>query len=327
MKELLLAGCELFADNKDLIHKVFQWDYDIMSVAGSIIFTGAGQVADEEKLKECRKILKKNAGSLSVFRNSMEIPVVCKMILSEDPELYLMKITEIYKKLHKGRILDSNYLALAAACIHDGQMDDQVDQIIEKTKTLMKRIEKEHPFLTSDEDTSTAALLAMTHKSVDEIIYETEECFKIMNVKFPGHKNAIQSLSHVLTVEEGDLLQKCEKVSGIYDALKRKKLKFGLESELAALGALVNVKATPEEIADDIFDAAEYLKKRKGFGDWDMGKQTRLLFAALMVAQASAKYDPDTTALGSTIALVIAEEITFMLIMASCAATSSSSVH
>ena len=325
MKDLLKAGCEVFADNKEIIREFFKWDYEIMSVAGSIIVTGAGQVADLERLKECKKILKKYEGAFSVFRSEMEIPVICKMSVVEDPIDYLTAISGIYNKLHKGKIFDSQYMVLAAICIHDAHVDDRVDEIVEKTKRLLKLMEGKHPFLTSDEDMALAALLAMTGKSDESIISETEECYAIMKKKFRGSSNAVQSLSHVLTVEEGGALSKCEKVNAIYEALLRKKIKFGTDHELASLGALVSINTTAEEIANDIVDAAEYLEHRKGFGDWSIGKKMRLLFAALIVAQAYAKDNPDTTALGSTVALIIAEEITVMMITMSCTVACSTS--
>ena len=101
MKELLRAGCELLADNKDLIRKSFAWDMDLMSVAGSVIYTGAGKVADTERMKECQRILKKHEGIFSEFRSNMEIPVLCKMALAGDPDKYLPELIENHVRLRR----------------------------------------------------------------------------------------------------------------------------------------------------------------------------------------------------------------------------------
>ena len=89
MKEMLRAGCELLADNRDLLSKNFSWGMEMLSLAGSVIYTGAGRLADIERIKECKKILKKNISMFSEFRGNMEVPVLCKMALSQDPEKYL----------------------------------------------------------------------------------------------------------------------------------------------------------------------------------------------------------------------------------------------
>lgn len=319
MKELLRTGCELLADNKDLIRKSFAWDMDLMSVAGSVIFTGAGKVVDTERMKECQRILKKHEGIFSEFRNNMSIPVLCKMALAEDPEKYLLELMEINGKLSKGKVLGSEYIALTALAIKEEHMAGSVDGIVEKTKQLLKKMTKVHPFLTSEEDMAFAALLAMTDKSVDEIVEEAEECFEYMKKKFPFHNNAVQSLSHVLTLCEGEPAEKCEKACAIYQALLERGVKYGMDYELASLGALVNIDMTPAELASEIAEASEYLKTRKGFGNWGMGSKARAMFAALMAVQAFAPNSVamDASVLNTSLAIVIAEEICFMIIMTS----------
>ena len=325
MKDILQAGCELLADNKDLIRKNFAWDLELMSVAGSVIFTGAGRVADIEKMKECKSILKKHKGIFSEFRSNMEIPVICKMALAEDPEKCLMDLTTVYDKLSKGKIFGSEHLVMTALAISDAQVVNNIDAIVEKTKLLMKRMSSLHPILTSEEDTALVALLALSNKSIDQIIEETELCYNLMKQKFSFHNNAVQSLSHVLALCAGDPQEKCARASAIYDALLVKGIKYGMDYELASLGALVNVDLTPEELAEEIAEASDYLKTRKGFGDWGMGSKARVMFAALMTVQAYAPDSSamDTSVLSSALAAVIAEEICFMILMTTVATTSS----
>ena len=148
-----------------------------------------------------------------------------------------------------------------------------------------------------------------------------------MKQKFSFHNNAVQSLSHVLTLCVGEAQQKCDRVSAIYDALVVKGLTYGKDYELASLGALVNIDMTPEEVADEIADAAEFLKKCKGFGDWSIGQKSRTMFAALMAAQAYApcSHVMDFSVLGSSLSMVIAEEVCLMAtMMMVCTSTSSS---
>ena len=312
------------ADNRDLFHKNFVWNMEMMSITGAVIYTGEGKMADIQKINQCKAILKKHQGVFSEFRQNMEIPVLSKMALAENPEEYLLKLINTYNVLHKGKIFGSEYMVLTAIAICDSKCEAGVEDIVAKTRDLMKEMTKIHPFLTSDEDMAFAALLVMTNRSVLDIINETEYCFTYMKMKFSFHDNAVQSLSHVLALCPGAAEEKCRRASAIYDALLTRHITYGKDYELATLGALVNIDMDPEELADEIKDASEYLKTRKGFGDWSIGTKTRTMFAALLAAQA---YSPtsiamDASVIGSALAIVIAEEVCMMA--ATMAVTTSS---
>ena len=324
MRELLRAGCELLADNKDLLSKNFSWGMEMLSLAGSVIYTGAGRVADIERIKECKKILKKNLSMFSEFRGNMEVPVLCKMALAQDPEKYLTELIGIYNKLSKGKIFGSDYLALTAFAICDENLGSSVDRILERTKRLLKRMAGYHPILTSDEDMALVALLAVTDKSDDQIIEETEYCYHTLKKMFSSHDDAVQSLSHVLTLCGGMPQENCDKVCAIYDALKIRGIKYGLDYELASLGALVSIDMSPTELAAEIEEASEYLKTRKGFGDWGIGDKARTMFAALMAVQAFAPSSVamDASVLNSSLAIVIAEEMCCVAAMSVAASSS-----
>lgn len=322
--ELLQAGCELLADNRDLIHKGFAWDYDMMSAVGGMIFTSAGKVADVERMKQCKSILKRQEGMFSDFRGNMVIPVISKMALSEDPDAYLRELVMVYKKIRDGKFFGSEYMALAALCICDGNGADRVDEIAGKTQTLIKRMKEIHPFLTSDEDLAFVALLAMTPKSEEQIIEETEVCYHAMKNKFSFHSNAVQSLSHVMALSEGSAEEKCGKVIRIYDALVSRGIKYGKEYELASLGALVNLEVDADQLADEIAEASEYLHTRKGFGAWGMGSKARQMFAALLTSYAHSGENAamNASVLGSALSIVIAEEVALIAAITASAAAS-----
>ena len=310
MRELLQAGCELLSDNKNAIRSYFKWDMELLTVAGAVLFTSAGETVDIERMKNCRAILKSHEGGASALRGNMEIPVLAKMALAPDPEQYLIKLISIYDALQRGRIFASQSVAMAALTICDGLRDRDVTYVIDLTKQLMKRMSERHPFLTGEEDTPCAALLAMSGRNVDEIIDEMETCFAIMKKKFSFHSDAVQSLTQVLALCPGDPIKKCERVSAIYDAMVARGITYGKDYELASLGALVTIDMTPEELANEIADAAEFLKIQKGFGDWSMSKKTRLMFAALLAAQAYAPSSiaMDASVLCSTLCIVIAQQ-------------------
>ncbi len=312
---------ELFAENRRKVHKAFNWDWDMMSVVSGLIFADAGAEADTDKMKECEKILKKKTGVFSAFRNTDSLLMLSRMALSDDPEKYLDTIVELYNKIRKGKVFDDGYMILAAVLLYDQNRVEDADDIIEKYKEIMKRMSKEHPILTGGEDTPLAMILAMTDKDVDLIIEEMEECYGYMKKNFKGYSDPIQGLSQVLTVTGGDMIEKCDKVIDIYNRFKEHGVKYGREYEFTSLGALIGLDVDTDALIDEILEADKLLASYKGFGAWNMDKTTRLMFAAILTAQ---EYEKDSaglyaTAIGSSLAIVVAEEIALMIVIIMCA--------
>ena len=100
------------------------------------------------------------------------------MALNGNPEKYLEDVKAVYEKFQKGKFFDSAYRVLAAMTICDAGKQADADAIIEKTDALLKSMNREHPFLTSDEDTGLVVLLALTDKSQEDVLAELEESYK-----------------------------------------------------------------------------------------------------------------------------------------------------
>ena len=329
MDEQLRERCDLLAENRKLIRDGFKWESDIMYAAASFAYAGIGRKADVERMKECRAVLKRSEGIFSDFRGHMMLVVLSKMAMAEDPEAWLKEQLAIHGKLHKNRVFGSEYMALAACSICNARRADQADEIVEKTKTLMKKMKQAHPVLTSDSDMAYAALLALTDKSVDRIMGEMEEAYTILKDKFRFHKDAVQALSQVLTLCEGDdVTNKCARTAALYDAMRQQNIRFGKEKELASLGLLIHSRIDDQRLISEIGEAEQYLRKCRGFGSLAMSKQTRLMFGALLAADL---YSPDgkasdeTATVGTSVAIAIAQEIALLVAIAASSAAASSS--
>ena len=81
----------------------------------------------------------------------------------------------------------------------------------------------------------------------------------------------------------------------------------------------------PEDIAEEIREVSDLLQAHKGFGNITLGKEYRAMFAALLVAQeySSEVVSSDATSIGSALALIIAEEIVMLILIASTTAATS----
>ncbi len=328
MNERVKEKCELLADNFLLISKEFKWELEMMSIIAASIYTNAGLKADPAKMRECLGILKKKKGLFSDLRGTAELALLSKMAISNAPENYLDEVIGVYDKVTKGHIFTSAFMVQSAMLICDRHLVGKADEIIKKTEKIMKKMNKEHPILTGSEDLPLATIMAMLPGDPDALVEEMENCYELLKKEFPMHKNAVQGLCQVLTMSSQAAEDKCGKVMAIFNALKERKDKFGKDTEIAALGSLVDLDMDAAAIADEIGEASRLLKEHKGFGNFRLGKEYRAMFAAFEVADVfGGEQKPDSSILGSSIAVVIAEEIMIALIAASTAAAASSSTN
>ena len=323
---------ELLASNKKAIDKGFYFEMGISQVVAALLFASAGQAADIEKMKEARAILKKKAGVFSAFRDATELVVLARMALAPDMEKYIDDLIEVFDVIKKGKVFEDSYMVLTAMIIVDRGRKADAESIKATTDEIMNRMSKLHPILTSSEDLALAALLAMSGRGVDDVIDDMEVCYQYTKkeLKVKAENNSIQALSQILAVTEGDMKAKCDKVAELFSAFKENGSKFGTYLEFPALGTLLDVDVPTGVLVPEIIEAADFLKKSKGFGGLSMDKKTRLMFAALLASEiytgsSDGAYGLINSAIvtNSAIAMVIAEEIAIMVIMM-CAATANS---
>lgn len=309
--------CDLLVENRNAISKGFLIENSLIKIVTALIFAQDGEVVDVDHLKECRDILRKKQGMFSDLRSNNELVVSAKMAKQGDPEGYLEDIIRIYKMLHEGKVIGSSYQVLAALSICDAGKVSEAEEIVNKTKEIMKGMKAAHPFLTNDEDTCFAVLLAMTKKDTAEILDELEETYKDLKKNFAFHDNAVYSLAQVLTVFEGNSLEKSKKAMDIFNAFKDEGVNYGKNQELASIGSFIHSNMENHELVREIIDTHDFLKNQKGFGMLDAGKTTRLMIAGLLVTTSNnaANITANAAVIEGAIATVIAEETAMMLAM------------
>ena len=323
MDTVLKEKCDLLVKNRKTITSAFAWDSDRMSLAAATLYTSSGLTADEEKLKECEAIIKAKTNALSEFRGNVKMPLICKMALSDDPKKYFDNVQTVYKLLNKSKWIGNEYKIMAAITICDYVDVSEYELYVNRTNEIYLRMKQEHKWLTSDEDIPFAAMLAVSGMDVDKLIDEMELNYKILKEKFHD-SNAVQSLSHILALDEQPAEVKCAKVESVFNELKAMKHNFGTGYELATLGTLTMLDIQEKEVAKLIAETDDYLKEQKGFGNFALGAKERRLYAAQLVLN---QYGPEDTkvegvVLGSMLALTIAIEICLILCITSCIAAS-----
>ena len=174
MQTEVMEKCDLLVQNRNLIYRGFMLEDSLMQVIAATAFVDRDEITEVKAIKECRKLLRKKHSAFSYLRGNNELFISSKMALSDDPEKYLNNVTEIYEKLQRGKFIGSIFRVLSAVIICDAGKADEADAIIEKTEDLMEGMKSAHPFLTNDEDTCMAVLLAMTDKKTKDILKELD---------------------------------------------------------------------------------------------------------------------------------------------------------
>ena len=324
MDEKVTALCESFITNREIIKKVFKGESLLIYPVAANALASHGVTADEDKLKECRKLIKKNSGALSYLKGQVMMPFAANLSMKEDPKAHFDKVLKIYN-VAKKKFNRSEYSALLAILLADLIHEDSCESVLTRGKELYDQIKMAHPFLTNEQDSVLAGLLALSEKSDTELIDDMEKCFDLLKIKF-SHKSSIQSISHVLALTEGSAREKVEHLNDLYDSLREAGKKFGIYTELSTLAAVSILDNETERVRDRIIAIDDFLSKQKGYGLLGLDKKARLMHATMLTTDL---YDSaqiaQTTASASAIAMAAAQSLAVCVIITSTIAANSAS--
>ena len=326
MRESLKARCELFIENRDVIKSSFTWQSNYLYPLCSSILTSKNQNADVEKLKECKRLLHSQTGVFSNFRGISKSAIITMLSMESEPKVLLDRILQIYDML-KELFFPSEYLTVAAASIAQIAEPEQYCQIVQKTRTIYEKMKKNHPFLTSSSDSAFAALIALSEVNENYAVQEMERCYEILHPQFFS-SNAVQSLSHILTLGEESSQVKCQRVMTLFELLKGKGHKYGTGEELATLGVLSMLDVDLNALAEEIIEVDEFLEHQKGFGIFGVGPKQRIMYAGILTMcdfVSHMQQTMNTAALNSVMSLVIAQQAALCASTAAIAATATTS--
>ena len=337
MKTELMVLEEKFIENRDIIKSAFPFESAYLYPACATVFLNAGKTADVGRLRECRALLKSKVNVFSNFRGASEIITVAMLAESEEPEKKLDNAIAAYKCLRE-HFSAGSFLPLAATLIAKERTASEFPEVAADTRNIYKLMRKEHPLLTSDEDSVFAALIALSGQRASDMITEIERNYRILKEKFFS-ANAVQSLSHVLSLCPGSADEKCRKTIELFDTLKARKMRYGTEYELAILGVLAMLDKENDYIADRIEEVSLFLSSQKGYGFWGAGKRERLMHAAMLLTSAltieqnhtlsestmAVSAQQAAIAAAQSAALIAAQQAAICSMMAAQAASSSAS--
>lgn len=326
MRESLETLCSMLSQNRKIIKSVFPLENSYIYPVCAEIFTEKRQKAQEEKLNDCRRILKENTGVFSNFRGITKAVMISMMAVDSNPEEKLRRSLSVYALL-KEYFFTSQYLPVASMAISSMAPESRYEKLSARTRKIYEAMRSEHPFLTNSQDCIYAALLALSPRTDEKIIEETEKCYDILRGKFFS-SNAVQSLSHILAFLDGTAEEKCSRTLELYDRLKLNGCRYGTNFELPTLGVAAMLPGEIKDIAKDIAEANEFLSRKKGFGFFSIGAKQRLMYAGMIVTSDIIEKNNITAqsaAVGGIVALVAAQQAAICAAVAASAAAASAS--
>lgn len=321
MNERTLARCKNLIKNKETMKSAFAWEDGLTHLACAGIFINKEQTANEEMLLQCKDILKRNTGIFSNFKSTAKPMIVAMLAANENPQLLMERGLKVYDLL-KEEFMSSVYLPIAAMIIAQYADEARYAELAQRTRRIYKQMRADHPFLTSGEDSTFCALMALLDKPDEVLLGDAEECYKTLKSNFFS-SNAVQSLSHVLAMCDGEPKIKCQRTMELFQKLKEAGHKYGTSYELPTLGVLAMADGNQDEIAAEMAEIDQWLSEQKGFGFFSsISAKQRLMYAG-MIAQQDYINDKmmQSAAVNGVISLIVAQQAAMCAAITASAAT------
>lgn len=321
MNERTLARCKNLIKNKETMKSAFAWEDGLTHLACAGIFINKEQTANEEMLLQCKDILKRNTGIFSNFKSTAKPMIVAMLAANENPQLLMERGLKVYDLL-KEEFMSSVYLPIAAMIIAQYADEARYAELAQRTRRIYKQMRAEHPFLTSGEDSTFCALMALLDKPDEVLLGDAEECYKTLKSNFFS-SNAVQSLSHVLAMCDGEPKIKCQRTMELFQKLKEAGHKYGTSYELPTLGVLAMADGNQDEIVAEMAEIDQWLSEQKGFGFFSsISAKQRLMYAG-MIAQQDYINDKmmQSAAVNGVISLIVAQQAAMCAAITASAAT------
>ena len=311
-----------FIETRDAIRAAFRWESEYIYPACAHIFLAADRAVDRERLERCKAMVKSTTGPFSSFRGNIKLPLICMLAAGDEPEARWEGTERTYGLL-KEAFFSSEYLALAALILSEEVPEADIPALAARGKGLYQRMKKEHPFLTGQEDSVFALLLAQSERGDDELIDDMEACYRLLDERFPKG-NALQSASHVLALSTDRPEEKARRMLALYDGILDAGGKYGKDRQLPVLAALSLAHAPGEELVRELMEVDGLLSEQKGYkGIFGLDRRTRTMHAAMLLSLPDRQTElMNAAAQQATLAMIAAQQALMCAVIASSAASS-----
>ena len=325
MKTVQQEICTRFIQNRDTLKAALKLENNTIYPVCAAQITGRGRTVEPERLTLAKRTLKQETSVFSNFRGNAELPTICALAVSEDPQSRMEQTTDMYRRLRE-EFHGSTYLALAAVLLPELAHGVQAQPYLQRGKQLYRLMKAEHPFLTSSEDSVMAILLAFSEKSDEQLIADMEEVYSYLKDRISwSSSESMQTVSHILAMGSRRPMDLAERFLQLFTSLRENGHSYGRDYQLTALAVLAISRQDTGSLLENILATDDFLKEQKGYkGIFDFDRKTRLMHAAMLVSLMDEENAvPDAGILTSTLVMVAAQQAAICAMIACSAASSS----
>lgn len=330
MEELVKERLDRLIELFQQVSSEYKWEGSLTNHFAALTCTLNNRDFDKEKIEDVRAHMKKTTGVFSNYRGTSKLILSALLACQYDnPKHEFDKILNYDKKMKEAGFKNNMYLPIASYALLVSCSEECVDVRINKAIEIYKEMKKNHPWLTSGDDYPLSILLANSDTSVNSIIENVEECYKLLNENGFGKTNGLQFLSHILGFRQEENKIKVLRCKNIFDTLKENKMKV-YSGGYAAIGFLSILGEEGYEAVKQVIEVVKILKSTKKY-KW-LTKETHLFTAVALVSDVyigNMKNQKELmkTAIGISIEALIAAQTVAIIAAASgvAAATASAS--
>ena len=316
----------LFLENDRELKNGFMWEQSIVKKNVAFQLANKNQRIHLNEVKAMVDYMKKNTSAFSYFRQSL-FPIAALLTTHKDSRQIFDLTVQYYDRL-KEHFRRSPYLPYVAFFLASETKPAEADQTIEKAAQFYKLMKEKHFWLTSDDDYMFAVLLANSDTDISHIVHEMTECYLYLNERGIRKGNALQTMSHILSLSDESVYKKCDRLLEFEQLLKNEKIK--LDPYTRSLLAILSIVENDVQAAvNKIVATDNTLASQSGFGNWSLGRAGRNMFSiALTISDDLQKPQADTlqaTIQNSIQSLLLAQQTAMTASIAVTSASSNSS--
>ena len=277
--------CELLVSNYEAVRSTDNNMDTEFVLAAAGIFTAECMQADTEMINHAGYINKEKKCILADYKSKNELFIRCKMAMSDDPEGYYDKLTEICKQLQTGkRFTEINNLISAIMLIDGFAPEDGGDYSDAAINVKNRFIEMTGGSKGVDAEKPYAVVSELFETDLDELL-KNEQTAKDFIKKRTKLDNVSQKcVARALSCYGGDIDEKCLRLCSVAEGLKKQKHSLGQGRFNVILAMAIVLDISEEELVDQIIRAEEILKQYKPFkGVMGVDPEVRRLFAIICV--------------------------------------------
>ncbi|WP_042349454.1 DUF4003 family protein [Bacillus massiliigorillae] len=319
---------KLFIDNDRQMKQSFKWENHLIRKFGAFQLALNNQTVDVKQVKEMKEYMKMQTSSFSYFRSTNLFPIATALTSNEKPQQYFDQTVYYYEELKKEGFKRSVYLPYAAYFLATQLQPSEVPKTIEKAQQCYQMMKENHYWLTSDDDYMLAIILAYSHDDIAAAVEEMEACYSYLNERGISKGNALQTMSHLLTLSSERISQKCDRLLHYASELKKNKIKLDSYSQ-PILALLAMIDSNSEEVIRVIVETDQELASQDGFGNWSLGRASRNMFSVALVSYCSIQNSSQSAikaAVQNSIqSVLLAQQVVMVSAIAASTAASNSS--